>query len=92
MPLNWNRAVLPRYRCRVDYTSNQASVGCGQTGHQGARRIWDRLSRITFAISEAEEMTQRKSKTADRALRLHRFVIGLLTSRLSLLQARVISD
>ena len=27
-----------------------------------------------MAISEAEELTQHKSKTADRGLRLHRFV------------------
>jgi len=35
------------------------------------------LSRITAAISEAEEMTQHKSKKADRGLRLHRFVLPL---------------
>jgi len=33
--------------------------------------------RRTVAISEAEELTQRNSKTADRGLRLHRFVIDL---------------
>ena len=35
----------------------------------------------TFAISEAEQLTQRKSKTADRGLRLHRFVLALLRAR-----------
>ena len=35
----------------------------------------------TFAISEAEELTLRKSKTADRGLRLHRFVLALLRAR-----------
>jgi hypothetical protein len=36
---------------------------------------------VTVAISEAEELTQRKSKTADRGLRLHRFVLALLRAR-----------
>ena len=35
----------------------------------------------TFAISEAEELTLRKSKSADRGLRLHRFVLALLRAR-----------
>ena len=35
----------------------------------------------TTAISEAEGLTQRKSKTGDRGLRLHRFVLALLRAR-----------
>ena len=35
----------------------------------------------TVAISEAEESTQHKSKTADRGLRLHRLVLALRRAR-----------
>ena len=42
----------------------------------------------TIAISEAEELTQYKSKTADRALRLHRLVLALRRARAQLCGAR----
>jgi hypothetical protein len=48
--------------------------------------VWLRC--ITLAISEAEELTQPKSKTADRGLRLHRLVLALRRARAQLRGAR----
>ncbi len=41
-----------------------------------------------MAISEAEELTQPKSKTADRGLRLHRLVLARRRARAQLRGAR----